>query len=118
MSAHKSYESLQHASKITMGAESMTKNEGEYGQLDNHHDSESITEVDFWDTDGDLKPFLRRRRSIWSRLERYRWLLDTVLLLIIVGLLVEKRWNYDDQKTSRYEIGGDMTGFAPTCKLT
>jgi hypothetical protein len=117
MSAHKSYESLQHASKITMGAESMTKNKGEYDQLDNHHDSESSTEVDIWDTDGDLKPFLRRRRSIWSRLEKYRWLLDTVLLLIIIGLLVEKRWNYDDHKTSRYEIGGDMTGFAPTCKL-
>jgi hypothetical protein len=36
MSAHKSYESLQHTSKITMGAERMTKNEGEYNQLDNH----------------------------------------------------------------------------------
>jgi hypothetical protein len=118
MSAHESYESLQHTSKIRMGAGRMTKN-GEYNKLHNHHlDSDTSTEVDIWDTDCDLKPFLRRRRSIWSKLERYRWLLDTVLLLIIVGLLVEKRWNYDDHKTSRYETGGDMTGFAPTCKLT
>jgi hypothetical protein len=119
MSAHESYESVQHTSKIRMAAERMTKNEREYNQLHNHHlDSDTSTEVDVWYTDGDLKPFLRRRRSIWSKLERYRWLLDTVLLLIIVGLLFEKRWNYDDHKTSRYEIGGDMTGFAPTCKLT
>jgi hypothetical protein len=119
MSAHELHESLQHASKIRMGAERMTKDGGEYNQLDNHHrDSDTSTEVDIWDTDGDLNPFLRRRRSIWSRLGSYRWLLDTALLLIIVGLLVEKRWKDGEHKTSRYEIGGDMTGFAPTCKLT
>ncbi|SPQ25337.1 3f33d14a-84dd-4e12-a04f-f0b55ef7bf48 [Thermothielavioides terrestris] len=38
-----------------------------------------------------------------------RSLLDTVLLLVILGLLLDRGW----QGPSRFEVGGDITGFGP-----
>jgi hypothetical protein len=52
---------------------------------------------------------LSRRRRIWMALMSIRSLLDTVLLLVILGLLLERGW----QRTAWFEIGGDITGFAP-----
>ncbi|KAH6855885.1 hypothetical protein B0I37DRAFT_411849 [Chaetomium sp. MPI-CAGE-AT-0009] len=38
-----------------------------------------------------------------------RSLLDTILLLIILGLLLDRDW----QNPSWFDVGGDITGFAP-----
>ena len=76
-------------------------------------DGDSSTEVDEdWDTENAVRP-RRRRTTIWRWLRRYRWMLDTILLLVIVGLLVEKRWQRH-VKSHVYELAGDITGFAPT----
>ena len=40
-------------------------------------------------------------------------MLDTGLLLIIIGLLAEKRWKHNTESHA-FELAGDMTGFAPT----
>ena len=118
MSAHESHESLQCMLQAEMDA-GRTNKEGRYNQLDHHdHGFDPTAETRNWDTESDLKPMLRRRRSIWLRLKENRWLLDTALLLIILGLLVEKRWKHDDHKSHQYEVTGDMTGFAPTCEFT
>ncbi|KAL2130837.1 hypothetical protein VTI74DRAFT_5880 [Chaetomium olivicolor] len=50
-----------------------------------------------------------RRRRIWSAIMSIRSLLDTVLLLVILGLLWERGW----QSSPRFEFGADITGFAP-----
>lgn len=53
-----------------------------------------------------------------AALRRWRWLLDTALLLVIVGLLVERRYNLQTPAyDKRLEPVGDLTGFAPKCKL-
>ncbi|KAL6702785.1 hypothetical protein ACN47E_000969 [Coniothyrium glycines] len=78
--------------------------------------SDSSTEVDEWDPEMDPRPRSRRtRRATWRKLGRYRWMLDTALLVVTVGLLVEKRWNHDDKAPAQhhYELAGDITGFAP-----
>lgn len=53
-----------------------------------------------------------RRQRIWSALMSVRSLLDTVLLVIILGLLLERGW----QKPAWFEVGGDVAGFAPRSK--
>lgn len=53
------------------------------------------------------------RRSIWPSATTMRWLLETVLLLVILGLLLDRRW----RKPFSLEAGGDVTGFAPRSKL-
>jgi hypothetical protein len=40
--------------------------------------------------------------------------LNTSLLLIIVALLVEPRWQ---RMRHKYEFAGDLTGFAPQCEF-
>lgn len=50
-----------------------------------------------------------RRRQIWSIVMSLRSLVDTILLLVILGLLLDREW----QKPSWFEVGGDITGFAP-----
>lgn len=50
-----------------------------------------------------------RRRHICSALMSMRSLLDTVLLLVILGLVLDRRW----RKSAALEFGGDITGFAP-----
>lgn len=51
-----------------------------------------------------------RRESICSALTSIRSLLDTVLLLVILGLVMDRQW----RKSPSFEIGGDITGFAPS----
>jgi hypothetical protein len=77
--------------------------------IDDHSDSN--TEVWDWDTE-DVQP-RRRRKTIWKRVKGHRWMLDTALLFVIVGLLVDKRWPRHT-KSHLYELAGDVTGFAPT----
>jgi hypothetical protein len=75
--------------------------------LDDH--SDSSTEVGDWDTQVEEKP--RRISTLWKKAKAWSWLLNTSLLLIIVGLLAEKRWKH--QHSHAFELAGDITGFAP-----
>src|SRR5690554_3163100 len=52
---------------------------------------------------------LSRKQRMWSAVMSIRSLLDTVLLFVILGLLLERGW----QRPSWFEMGGDITGFAP-----
>ncbi|KAL1980703.1 hypothetical protein VTN96DRAFT_3620 [Rasamsonia emersonii] len=57
-----------------------------------------------------------QRRRTWKGrvLEKIKsnwWIVDTSLLLIIIALLVEPRWQ--KWKKIEYEFAGDVTGFAP-----
>lgn len=54
------------------------------------------------------------RRAL-SFLSRWRWLLDTLLLFIILGLVIERQSQPRTTSTSR--IGEDITGFAPPSML-
>lgn len=76
--------------------------------------SDTSTEVGDWEVEGDMKPRQSKIRTFWVKVKQYRWLFDTTLLLIIVGLLAEKRWR--DGQSHQYEFAGDITGFAPRCK--
>lgn len=58
---------------------------------------------------GMVERAVSRRRRIWSAVMSIRLLLDTLLLFVILGLLLEHGW----QKPSWFEMGGDITGFAP-----
>lgn len=55
---------------------------------------------------------LSRRQRIWSTLMSIRSLLDSVLLLVILGLVLDR----GSQRQSWFEVGGDITGFAPKSK--
>lgn len=71
----------------------------------------------------------RRRQRWWWWRERasahvgaYRWGVDALLLLVIVGLLVERQWGRAPlppapaPERPKLEGSGDVTGFAPQCK--
>ncbi|KAK1996488.1 hypothetical protein LX36DRAFT_112170 [Colletotrichum falcatum] len=53
----------------------------------------------------------RARGLFW----RWRWLVDTLMLVIIVGLLLERRAGLQTTtpRDKRFETVGDLTGFAP-----
>jgi hypothetical protein len=55
---------------------------------------------------------MARRQRIWAAVMSIRSLVDTVLLVVILGLLLEREW----QRPSWYEVGGDITWFAPKSK--
>lgn len=92
------------------------KNDPKYDalrNLDNH--SESSTEVEEWDPESDVRP-RRRKKGFWAKVKAWRWVIDTALLLVIFVLLAEKRWkSHKHHKSHRYELAGDLTGFAPQC---
>lgn len=82
--------------------------------------SDSSTEVDEWDPEIESKAQLRRKRKgVWKKLAKWRWLVDTLILVelvVILGFLAEKRWaKHVQHKNHRYELTGDITGFAPRC---
>ncbi|KAL5115067.1 hypothetical protein ACEQ8H_007042 [Pleosporales sp. CAS-2024a] len=68
----------------------------------------SSTEDADWDTEADMKP--SRRRTWWSRVKAWKWLVDTALLLVVIGLLVERR---PRRTPAAFQLAGDITGFAP-----
>ena len=76
--------------------------------------SDSSTEVGESDTEQAIRPRRQKRRSLWKKVNRYRWVIDTALLFVIVGLLVERRWK--THRSHEYELAGDISGFAPTCE--
>lgn len=90
-------------------------------QLDDHDDS-SITEVEE-SLIGEEKCELReryrtksKRTTCLSMLKKARWFLDTILLLVIVGLLLRDKSQEVISQTSEHDVGGDLTGVGPHCR--
>ncbi|KAF2852749.1 hypothetical protein T440DRAFT_466332 [Plenodomus tracheiphilus IPT5] len=82
---------------------------------DSHSHSDSSTEIGDWDPerDGDVSVRPPRRKTTWRRISAHRWILDTTLLLVILGLLVEKR-QPSYEKPTTFELLGDVTSFMPS----
>ena len=89
-------------------------------------DSESFTDYEdddkAWSDDSvQNRSMARRRKSrakrIRSAVVSFRSILDTGLLLVILGLVIDRR-RHDDDGRSMVEVAGDITGFAPRCKST
>jgi len=79
------------------------------------HYSDSSTEVGESDTERAVRPKRQKRgKSLWKKVKGYRWVVDTALLLVILGLLVEKKWS--PHHSHKYQLAGDISGFAPTCE--
>lgn len=114
MPAFAPYKSLYDVSHVDIG-ESKMKNDQRYNALRNlDTESDSSTDIGHWDAEDLERSRQRKRRSIWHRLKPYRWMLDTGLLLVIVGLLAEKRLGHNHEH--HFEFAGDITGFAPRCR--
>ena len=77
-----------------------------------HEEALSTTEVDE-SLMGDEKPSQHRkistRQSCIGKLRSYRWILDTTLLMIILGLLLLLRHEWSQQKIppASWQVGGD-----------
>ena len=107
------HESSHDVSIMAFATDDRLKRDQRYDSLHNTDDhSDSSTEIGDWEAE---EAALRRRRNktVWKRVKGYRWIIDTALLLVIAGLLVEKRWQ-KHAKSHEYELAGDITGFAPT----
>ena len=114
MSAFAPHKSMHDVSQVEI-SESKMKTDQRYNALRNlDNESDSSTEVGDWDAEDLERSRQTKTRSRWSGMKRYRWLLDTGLLLVIIGLLVEKRWAHNHGH--HYEFAGDITGFAPKCR--
>lgn len=50
-------------------------------------------------------------QRIWSISSTFRWLLDVVLAVVIVGLVLDR--SYHKERYGQFEGTGDLTGFAP-----
>jgi hypothetical protein len=113
MSAFAPYKSTQDVAMMAFADEDTVKADQRYDALRNIDlHSDSSTEVGDWDTE-DAVQLRQRRKTVWKRVSAHRWMLDTALLLVIIGLLAEKKWQHHT-KSHRYELAGDITGFAPT----
>ena len=54
-----------------------------------------------------------KKRSLRSTIRSHRWILDTGLLLVILGLLVRDQLR--QPPLNPYDFNGDLTGFGPRC---
>lgn len=88
------------------------------------HD-ESSTEVDEslmgdekqWDGEHIQSLSKRQRRNrCLSALSSCRWIVDTLLLLVIIGLLVREQLR--KLPVNPWDFTGDMTGVGPRCTLS
>lgn len=98
-----------------IGAATKTQSDHRYDalrNLGNHSDSD--TDVEDWEDDKTAQPRRKKSTRIWKRIKAYRWMIDTALLLVIIGLLVERIPK--SLKGHRYEFAGDISGFAPECR--
>jgi hypothetical protein len=113
MAAFAPYKSSHNVSQLDLVETTTMKDDLRYNALHNMdaRSESSNTEVEDWDTEDNMKP--QRRKTLWRKVEAWRWLLETGLLLTILGLLVEKRIQHH-QKSHKFELAGDITGFAPT----
>lgn len=95
---------------------------------DDKEDPRSSTEVDESVLGDDEKPWRTREGRHGGRREtttqrylakfrRYRWIIDTLLLLVNISLsllLVRNVWG--DTAVARFQVGGDVNGLGPECK--
>lgn len=90
------------------------------------HDSEgslSATEVDE-SLIGDEKAWhhqrASKRKSCMAIFKSYRWIIDTTLLLVIIGLLLLLRneWGHHEPPSAELQIGGDYSRAAVTCMFS
>jgi hypothetical protein len=99
-------------------------------EADHDIDQSSNTEVEEESLVGDEKQWhadnyqrygqRSKRSKCASIFSSLRWMIDTFLLLVILGLLLKDRW----QKPSNQgyfadggkDIGGDITGVGPKCE--
>jgi hypothetical protein len=112
MPAFAPFKSKHDVSQPQLGESTTMKDDLRYNAL---HDEDarsesSSTEVEDWDTESHEK--LRSKRTVWAKLRAWKWLLDTSLLLVILGLLLDRQWK-SHPKTPAFELAGDITGFAP-----
>lgn len=95
-------------------------------QVDDHDDL-SITEVDesLMGDEKDLNTtefqnrYQKRSKRVrcLSILKEARWFIDTILLVFIVVILLRGQSRNTTPKTSEHEVGGDITGLGPHCKI-
>lgn len=89
-------------------------------------DTESLTDYQddkddkAWSDDALQDGSMMRRRKtrakrIRSAIVSFRSILDTGLLLVILGLVIDRR-RQSGEGRSLFEVAGDVTGFAPRCK--
>jgi hypothetical protein len=88
-------------------------------------DTESLTDYEddedkAWSDDAmQDRPTARRRRTrakrIRSAIVSFRSILDTGLLLVILGLVIDRR-RQSGVGRPLLEVAGDVTGFAPRCR--
>lgn len=85
---------------------------------DSSHEDSSVTEYGYegkangwWHQDPTSKT---KYAKFWTTLASFRSILDTILLLVILVLLVE-RTGRKETKPAEFEFAGDLTGFAPRC---
>lgn len=107
------YKSMHDVSQIGISGTKLSGDQ-RYNALRNLDDhSDTSTEVGDWDAEDGEKSWRAKKTSLCGRLKGYSWLANTILLLAVIGLLVDKKWghNYGHQ----YEFAGDITGFAPRC---
>lgn len=64
--------------------------------------------------DKDLQRSKSRRSRFFALLKSCRWMIDTSLLLVILGFLVRDQWR--SKPTTQWQIGGDLTGVGPECE--
>ncbi|TRX89376.1 hypothetical protein FHL15_009674 [Xylaria flabelliformis] len=91
--------------------------------MEDHSDSRSSTEVESLMSDGkqwhdvELNSPIRRtkRDGFLAILKSARWIIDTLLLLIIVALLVREKWGTPAvlQDPNIWQFGQDFTGVGP-----
>ncbi|KAH8900111.1 hypothetical protein GQ53DRAFT_776820 [Thozetella sp. PMI_491] len=53
---------------------------------------------------------LQPERGSWRK-PSYRWVLDALLVIVIIGLVVDR--SYHKERYGQFEGAGDLTGFAP-----
>lgn len=69
------------------------------------------------------RPTTRRTKCgrVVAAFRSSRWMIDTALLLIILGLLVKDQWRKPEtgeKDTNPWQFGQDLTGVGPRCKAT
>ncbi len=90
---------------------------------EDHEEDLSSTEVDeslMGDEKGWNSQRRSKRRTCVEVVKSYRWMLDTFLLLIIIGLLLLLRRDWADHgfPKSSSQLGGDFTGAGPHCECS
>jgi hypothetical protein len=104
----------------TSGYEEIDHDDSTTEVSDTQHDEQKVWCLE----DGSLNPGSKirdqssRMGRLGSSILSLRSLLDTVLLLVILVLLVDRRLNHRDERYGQFEASADLTGFAPRSTLS